>query len=170
VTPMPHWPDFSDVYRQHRERIFALVRRMLYQHEDRQEEVVQDIFLAAWHSWDKFQGRAAVGSWLYRIAINVTLQHRMKLSRDVSSAMIDAWLADDYRKQPHEIAEAVEELQEVKGAIQQLVPRQRAILVLASLQGYNHAEIGARLGLKAYEVKSILHRARVRLRKTIRRT
>lgn len=148
------------------------------------EDAVQDTLLRAWRSFDRFEGRASVRSWLYRIATNVCLdmlkspQRRARPvdlgpSSTVASATLVAlpeatWIdpipdqrvmpADD---DPAEVAVARETVRlAFVSALQHLPPRQRAVLLLREVLGWRAAEVAELLGTTVASVNSALQRAR----------
>ena len=65
---------FEEVYRAHAGRLYSLTCRMLGNAADA-EDLLQDIFLAAHRKLDSFRGESALGTWLYRLATNLCLDH-----------------------------------------------------------------------------------------------
>src|SRR3954463_13414332 len=65
---------FEDLYRQHSGRLFSLALRMLGNPADA-EDMLQEIFLSAHRKLESFRGEAALGTWLYRLAMNQILDH-----------------------------------------------------------------------------------------------
>src|SRR5262245_5089129 len=63
---------FENLLRRHTGRLLAVARRLLGNEEDARD-VVQDAFLSAFRSIDRFDGQAALGTWLHRIAVNAAL-------------------------------------------------------------------------------------------------
>src|SRR5919112_1734270 len=134
---------FERLYRNHVNRVYGLVRRML--NDDDADEVAQDIFVRAWQKLGTFRGEAAFGTWLHRLAINVLLGRRETLG---------------IRRQRHLDGEA---------AIELLPDGARQVFVLHDVEGYRHEEIAGMLGLATGTSKSQLHRARMALRQHLER-
>src|SRR4026209_1826725 len=65
---------FEELYRQHSGRLFSLAVRMLGNPADA-EDLLQEIFLSAHRKLESFRGEAALGTWLYRLAMNQILDH-----------------------------------------------------------------------------------------------
>jgi RNA polymerase sigma-70 factor (ECF subfamily) len=150
------------------------------------EDAVQDTFLRAWRSFDTFDGRAPLRSWLYRIATNVCLtmldgRRRRALPMDLespspSSATLDAPLADSTWIQPMpdsralghgdpaELAVARETIRlAFVAALQHLPPRQRAVLILRDVLRWKSVEIAGLLDASVVSVNGLLRRARATL-------
>src|SRR5947209_9004469 len=178
--------DFTSATGQFRGELLAHCYRMLGSAEDA-EDLVQETYLRAWRSYDGFQGRSSVRTWLYQIASNAcltALQHRARrpLPSGLGGPRQDtgtppepganvAWLqpipdalvtpeSDD----PAAIAVSRESLRlALIASFQHLPPRQRAVLLLREVLGFPAADVAGMLGTTTTAVKSALQRARARL-------
>jgi RNA polymerase sigma-70 factor (ECF subfamily) len=144
------------------------------------EDLVQETFLAAWRALDRFEGRASLRSWLYRIATNCclnALRDRSRRPQEVQP-MIDSpeptrrsepvwvepypdFLLDDVADR-YEARESIELAFIV--ALQSLPPRQRVVLVLRDVLGFRAGEVASMLDASDASVKGALQRARATLR------
>jgi RNA polymerase sigma-70 factor (ECF subfamily) len=150
------------------------------------EDAVQETFLRAWRSYDRFEGRASLRSWLYRIASNVcfdALSSKQRRARpmDLSApGTVDGPLArlpesswiepvPDARvvpadADPAEQAVARESLRlAFIAALQHLPPRQRAVLILREVLRWEASEVAELLDTTVASVNSALQRARASL-------
>jgi len=151
------------------------------------EDAVQDTMVRAWRSYDKFEGRSSLRSWLYRIATNVCLDMLTagnKRARPVdlsdSTPLAQAalsprpdntWLEPmpDARVLPTvtDPAEAAIAKESVRlafmAALQQLPPKQRAVLILREVLAWRANEVAELLGTSVASVNSALQRARATL-------
>ena len=151
------------------------------------DDAVQDTFVKAWQALDRFEGRSSLRSWLYRIATNVCLdslrsRSRRALPMDLSSpvpaptdvgapASHEVWVepALDGDVVPLEADPARRAVLQDSvrlafvAALQQLPPRQRAVLVLREVLGWHAAEVAELLGTTVASVNSALQRARATL-------
>jgi RNA polymerase sigma-70 factor (ECF subfamily) len=157
------------------------------------EDLVQETFLRAWRSWPEFEGRSSYRTWLYRIATNLTLNFLSSRGRARRSLPAmdglpaagmptgeprpreawvdpypDAWLERTPVGTPgpearYELTEAVRLA--FVAAIQQLPPRQRAILLLRDVLGYSAQEAATLLGVSVAAANSAVQRARETLDK-----
>jgi RNA polymerase sigma-70 factor (ECF subfamily) len=154
---------FERLYRNHVNRIYGLVRRMLS--DDDADEVAQDIFVRVWQKLGTFRGEAAFGTWLHRLAVNVILARRETLgTRRKRYLESDAVLETiPTRRQGPELT------LDFETAMARLPEGAREVFVLHDVEGYRHEEIAEMLGLATGTSKSQLHRARMALRQHLGR-
>jgi RNA polymerase sigma-70 factor (ECF subfamily) len=151
----------GQLYRRHHRRVFNVVVRMVGPQEA--EEVAQDAFVRIFKGLKRFRGDSSLSTWIYRVAMNVCLTHLSRRSRRVA-------VRDEYAKQ-HEPVRSVDTSpwlrEHLRGALDQLPPGYRAVLVLHDVEGLNHQEIGKILGCREGTSKSQLHKARMRMRELL---
>ena len=169
----------------HRQELTRFCYRMLGSPFDA-EDAVQDTLLRAWRGLEGFEGRAAVRSWLYRIATNVCLD--MLKGRERRARPMDlgpagepvaanlggrpdaAWVEPMPDSEPlggADPADVVAVNDTVRlafvAALQQLPPRQRATLILCEVLGWKASEVADLLETSVASVNSALQRARATL-------
>jgi RNA polymerase sigma-70 factor, ECF subfamily len=170
---------------QHRKELTAYCYRMLASAFEA-EDAVQETFLRAWRGYERFEGRAALRSWLYRIATNVCLdmldgRERRARPMDLGPARepIESnlrtlpevtWIEPipDGRVVPEgdpaEVAVARETIRlAFVAALQHLPPRQRAVLILCEVLRWKASEVAELLETSVASVNSALQRARATL-------
>jgi RNA polymerase sigma-70 factor (ECF subfamily) len=183
-TSLTATPAVSDL-EQHRRELTAYCYRMLGSPFEA-EDAVQDTLIRAWRSLDRFEGRAALRSWLYRIATNVCLDmlkgrerraRPMDLgpAREPDAANLRAlpettWLQPIPDRlvvpdgDPAEVAETRETVRlALVAALQQLPARQRAALILCEVLRWKASEAAELLDTSVASVNSALQRARATL-------
>jgi RNA polymerase sigma-70 factor (ECF subfamily) len=148
------------------------------------EEVVQDVFLSLFRKIDTFEGRSALGTWIYRIAANAALLRRRGKRHELEVKIEDllpafredghregdrAWLLADWSAGPEATLLSREARAVVSRAIAALPDHYRAVLVLRDVEELSSEEVAEALGESVASVKSRLHRARMALREQLTR-
>jgi RNA polymerase sigma-70 factor, ECF subfamily len=180
-------PAFAEL-EQHRRALTAYCYRMLGSPFEA-EDAVQDTLLRAWKNLDRFEGRSALRSWLYRIATNVCLD--MLSGRERRARPMDlgpsaepvesnlhvlpevTWIApvpDALVSADDDPALVVESRETIRlafvAALQHLPPRQRAVLILSEALRWRATEVAELLDTTVASVNSALQRARATLAST----
>jgi len=155
---------FEEVYRTHAGRLYSVACRMVGNPADA-EDLLQEIFLSAHRKLDSFRGESALGTWLYRLAMNLCLDYlRSKASR--TSHLTDALddepgLADASSRG---LANRALTRIDMERAVAQLPEGCRAAFLLHDVEGLEHREVAEALGIAEGTSKSQVHKARLRLR------
>jgi len=153
---------FAELYLRHSARIYSLAVRMSGSPQTG-EDLLQEIFLQAYRKIGGFKGDAAVGTWLYRLALNHCLDFvRSRQARMDKST--DALEPESHRTSPAASRQSPVERIDLERAMQQLPPGCREVFVLHDVEGYEHKEIAAMLGIAEGTSKSQVFKARMKLR------
>ena len=170
--------------REYASRVYRLAFGITRNHGDA-EEVVQDVFLTLATKSAMFEGRAALGSWVYRITTNAALNKRRGKRREVETSLeehLPAFMADghregdrsfllaDWSQNPERELLSGEARRTLERALDALPDRYRAVLVLREVEELANEEVAELLGESVGSVKSRLHRARQALREQLTRT
>jgi RNA polymerase sigma-70 factor, ECF subfamily len=154
---------FEGLYRQHANRLYNLAFRMAGPAEA--DDLLQDVFLQAFRKLGSYKGDSSLGTWLYRLAMNLCLDHLR--SRQGKMAMVTDSLDDESAApavSPERPAETHAARLDLEQAIETLPPSYRAAFVLHDVEGYQHDEVAKLLGIAEGSSKSLLHKARLKLR------
>lgn len=158
-------------------RLLALTRRILG-NEDDARDAVQDAFLLAFRSLDRFEGHSRLSTWLHRIAVNAALmklRSRRRKREEPLEPLLPAYQDDGHHvEQFASWAEPADKLLEraenramVRRLIDKLPETYRTVLVLRDIEGLDTEETAKLLETTPNAVKVRLHRARQALRTLI---
>jgi RNA polymerase sigma-70 factor (ECF subfamily) len=155
---------FEELYQAHAGRLYNVAYRMVGNPADA-EDLLQDIFLAAHRKLESFRGESALGTWLYRLAVNLCLDHlRSRTGR--ASQLTDP--LDDERGlldvKSRGLAENAVTKMDIERALSQLPEGCRTAFVLHDVEGLEHREVAEVMGIAEGTSKSQVHKARLRLR------
>jgi RNA polymerase sigma-70 factor (ECF subfamily) len=157
---------FEKLYTFYKTPVYTLCLRLTRDVMDT-EDLTQEVFLQVYRKVNSFRGEAAFGSWLYRVAINVTLLHLRK--RHLDELPLDV-LEPENRSGPstsppgsHDHGDPVEHIALLR-AMCALSEGRRTLVLLHDLKGLSHKEVAERLGVTVNTSKSQLYRAHRKLR------
>ncbi|MGE0362544.1 MAG: RNA polymerase sigma factor [Vicinamibacterales bacterium] len=153
---------FDVLVTRHRRAVYQLCYRYVHHHDDA-ADLTQDTFVRAWKALGTFRGQARFSTWLYRIAVNVSLNR--VAARTPPADPLDAETLVDHRQaRPGDALLAAERAAQVRTAIAGLPPRQRAVLILRLYHELSHQEVAAIVGTSVGAVKANVFHALANLR------
>lgn len=135
---------FGVIVSRHQRAVYQVCYRFVRNHEDA-ADLAQDVFLRAFKGLRHFKGDSALATWLYRVAVNCCL-NRVAVKRPVIESIDAGQHVDEKRDDPLRAVVRSEKAAEVRRAISQLPPKQRATLLLRVYQELSHEEIASILG------------------------
>ena len=162
---------YDELIRCYQERIYATVYNMTSNHEDA-SDLAQETFIKAFQSLKSFKGQSSFYTWLYRIAVNKTINFLKKRNRHKPMSLDDldshvennpdlvSLISDDTPRRDVRLTELQEKLNE---AIQKLSEAHRLVVIMHDVQGMPHEQIGEILGCNTGTVRSRLFYARQQL-------
>ncbi len=165
---------YDDLVRQTGGRLLVVARRMLTR-EDEAQDAVQEAFLSAFKSLDRFDGRSQLATWLHRICVNVCLMRlrtRRRKPETTIGDLLPQFLEDGHQKNPAQVWKPIgasgiekEELRAtIRAKIDELPETYREVLLLRDIEELGTEETADLLGLTEAGVKTRLHRARQALK------
>ena len=165
---------FERLVRTHMSRLLRVARRFLPVEEEARD-AVQDAFLSAWKSIDRFEAGSSLSTWLHRIVVNASLM-RLRSKRRKPEESIDH-LLPQFREDGHQTPSAqpwpmsaedlVQRMQTsdiVRSLINELPESYRVVLIMRDIEEMSTEETATALGITPNAVKVRLHRARQALR------
>ena len=160
----------SELYKRHRDRVFNVAYRVLGDWNEA-HDVVQDVFIKLPRSVRSFRGDARFKSWIYRLAVNRSIDaHRKRarraspgLEESASAATEERALTSPPPPQPEMPVRDQERNARVQAALRRLSPKLRAAAVLRYIEGLSYEELSEALDASMGTVKSRLNRAHAAL-------
>jgi RNA polymerase sigma-70 factor (ECF subfamily) len=168
---------YEELVRAYGGRLLAVARRFLPS-EDDARDALQDAFLNAFRSIDRFEGQAQLSTWLHRIVVNACLMklrtRRRKPEQSIDD-LLPGWQEDGHPERPAsawrtnslEALQRVELRELVRAKIQLLPESYRNVLMLRDIEDLDTEETAKAMGISPGAVKTRLHRARQALRELL---
>jgi RNA polymerase sigma-70 factor (ECF subfamily) len=143
---------FDLIVERHRRSVYLLCYRFVGNHEDA-SDLSQDVFVRAYKGLQRFRGQSSLGTWIYRIGVNVCL-NRVSVKRPITEPIDARPHLDERAKDPAQELLKGERASQVRDAISQLPRKQRATVILRVYHELSHEEIAGILGSSVGAVKA----------------
>src|SRR5688572_22204745 len=163
---------FEELVRRYRKRIYALALHLTGSSSEA-DDIAQEVFLKAFRALDGFEGRSEFFTWVYRMAVNRSLNARRDKSRRKEQPMtapsgevdprIEYAVEVDAKGDPRRAAELRETYTRLVRALDALPPEMRTTVVLVALQGLSHGETAVVQKCSEGTIAWRMHEARRRL-------
>lgn len=162
---------YDEMVRRYQERIYATIYHMTSNHEDA-NDLAQETFIKAFHALKSFKGGSSFYTWLYRIAVNKTINFLKQRKNKAQMSLDDldfhaehdpdlvALISDKTPRREATLTELQEKLNE---AMQKLSESHRLVVTLHDVQGLSHEEIAKIMDCNIGTVRSRLFYARQQL-------
>jgi RNA polymerase sigma-70 factor (ECF subfamily) len=157
---------FDVIVERHRRQVYQLCYRFAGNHEDA-ADLAQDVFIRAFRGLKSFKGQASLGTWLYRIGVNVSL-NRAAVRKPVVEPIEPDRHVDTHAQDPLDGLLQDEHGARVRAAIRRLPPKQRATVILRVYHEMPHEEIARTLGSSVGAVKANFFHALASLRRLMK--
>ncbi len=166
---------FALLVKQYQDQVVNTCFGFVHDAEDARD-LAQEVFVEVYHSIRKFRGEAGLGTWLYRIAVNKSLdfirrRNRKKrfgiifgISRDEGDA---EYILPARADNPHTQLEEKERAGLLRQAIDKLPENQRIAIILQRFDDFSYAEIAEIMNTSVSAIESLLHRAKANLYKNL---
>lgn len=156
---------FDVLVTRHRRSVYQVCYRFVNHHEDA-ADLTQDTFVRAWKALGSFRGQARFSTWIYRIAVNVSL-NRVSLKTPKTDVVDFDLVADQREPAPGAAIDAAERQAMVRAAVKSLPPRQRTALILRTYHELSHQEVADIVGTTVGAVKANVFHALANLKKRL---
>ena len=153
---------FEELYRLHASRVYNLACRFTGSQVEG-EDLLQDVFVQVFKKLGSFKGESALGTWIYRLATNVCLDHLR--SREGKARLVSDQLEGEGEMPVRRDTRPMRaDRLDLERAIASLPLGYRAAFVLHDVEGFEHHEVATMLGIAEGTSKSQVHKARLRIR------
>jgi RNA polymerase sigma-70 factor, ECF subfamily len=157
---------FQDLVSRYHQKVYMVILGLLRNREDALE-VAQETFFRAFRKINSFQGDSSFYTWIYRIAVNMSIDAQRRQKRnplDFRESMDSVMEAQkETAKDPSSDLQDKELRESLIKAINDLTPEHKAVIVLRTIEGRSYKDIGEILGCSEGTVMSRLHYARKKL-------
>ena len=147
---------FTRMVREYQEPLYWQIRRLVISHDDA-DDVLQNTFIKAWNHIDDFRQEARINTWLYRIAINESLNFLNKKKQTLGSELADLSAADALASDSFFDGDELQ--QQFQTAISQLPDKQRLVFNLKYFDEMKYQDMSQLLGTSVGALKASYHHA-----------
>ena len=166
---------FTKLIERNQTRVYAMVSRFVGQSASA-EDLVQEVFLRVFRTAKRYKATARFSTWLYRIAVNLSLNSIRASSKlhlvSLEGAEDSSWrqeIPDEQALAPDDALDAGEVAEAVRQAVDKLPETQKIATILHRYEHMNYEEVAQVLECSTMAVKSLLSRARMNLRESLKR-
>lgn len=166
---------FRQMVEEYKDKVVNTCYGFVHQKEDA-EDIAQDVFLEAWQSYEKFRGDSSLSTWLYRIAVNKSLDalRKQKTRKYIGLFKNLLQLTNDntakiknHDLDPLQAIERNEREQLLLDALNKIPQNQRIAITLSKFEGLSTREIAAVMETTESAAESLMSRAKESLRKQL---
>jgi RNA polymerase sigma-70 factor (ECF subfamily) len=149
---------FNEMGRRYHSRIYWVARRMVKSHEDA-DDIAQEVFVRAYTALENFRGESNIYTWLYRIAVNLSINHirKQKVRKLMDITDYLPFLAKDAEQDKGMMHD--ENISLIEQAIETLPEKQRAVFIMRYYDELPYEQISAILGTSVGGLKANFHHA-----------
>jgi RNA polymerase sigma factor (sigma-70 family) len=167
--------DFRQVFDTNNKKVFNICLNLLQNIEDA-EDITQEVFIEVFHSLQQFKERSALSTWIYRIAVNKSLDFLKSKKRKKRFAFLTQLFHPETGEVLHEVShfdhpgamlENKERSQILFSAINKLPENQKTAFVLFKMEGFSQKEVARIMKLSDKAVESLVGRAKENLKRSL---
>ena len=165
---------FRQLVLQYQDKIFNTCISLVKNAEDA-DDLTQEVFIEIFRSIHKFREDSLLSTWIYRIAVNKSLEHLRRMKRKRRAGIL-TWFNKEYREvsndaadfnHPGVMAENEEQSRILFRAVEKLPESQKIAFTLHKLEGLSYEQIAAVMQKTLSSVESLMHRAKSNLKKEL---
>jgi len=164
---------FEALVTDHQQMVFQTCLSFVQSRDDA-EDLAQEVFVEVYHALSRFRGESKLSTWIYRIAVNRSLNHiragkrrRLMQSLGIASESKHDVADQSWNSRPDHEMENEQRRTNLYRAINSLPERQRVAFTLSKLDEMSYQDIAAIMGLSLSSVESLIHRAKTGLQKKL---
>ncbi len=172
---MDRTSDFRTIVEDHQEKVRNLCFRYVNNSEDA-DDVAQEVFIQVYESLGHFREQAELSTWIYRIAVNKSLDFIRRKKRKKRFAQLTSLFGSGSEKEeivlptggnPHGELEESERKQILNHAVGRRPNNQKTAITLSKYEGFSNKDIAAIMDLSLSAVEALVHRAKKNLHKQL---
>jgi len=169
------YSDFKSIVENYQEKVRSTCFRFVNNHDDA-DDVAQEVFIQVYDSLSHFRNESQLSTWIYRIAVNKSLDFIRKKRRKKRFAQLTSLFRNDDEGEeiflpvegnPQQDLEEKERKQILDLAIDKLPDNQKSAITLSKSEGFNNKEIAEIMNLSLSAVEALIHRAKQNLQKQL---
>jgi len=161
---------FEELFKLYHGKVYAVCLRMTGNPAEA-EDLSQEVFVQVFRKLGTFRGESAFSTWLHRLTVNQVLMYFRKSRSRREQLTEDGQLPERIVKGRNALTSSpILDRLALTETIVKLAPGYRAVFVLHDVEGLQHLEIASILGCSVGSSKSQLHRARMKMRRLLRRS
>src|SRR5687768_385797 len=159
----------EEIYHRHHRRVYSICLRML-QNAHEAEDLTQDVLIQLYRKIESFRGDSAFTTWLHRLTVNQVLMHFRKRNVKFEKTTEEGDTPEQMvRGTENPFKMPIVDKIALESAIDQLPAGYKNVFVLHDVEGFEHEEVAKILGCSVGTSKSQLHKARLKLRKLLKK-
>lgn len=175
LKPNEQGTDFKSIVETHQEKVRNTCFRFV-NHPDDADDIAQDVFIQVYESLSHFRNDAELSTWIYRIAVNKSLDFiRRKKRKKRFGRLVSVFSSEETTEEivlpvpgnPHTDLEDKERKQILDRAIGNLPENQQTAITLSKYEGFSNSEIAEIMELSLSAVEGLIHRAKKNLHKKL---
>lgn len=161
---------FKEIFDQYHKKVYRIAYGVVRRREDALD-IVQEVFIKLFHSIRNFKGKSHFYTYLYRIAMNASIDQARKMGKFPSSTLDEEGgiqLSDGVEKRPDQVLLHKELEGRVNAAMESLPTDQRMALILREVEGLSYQEMAEAMGCSIGTVMSRLHYGRKKIQELLK--